>query len=147
MLDPTLDYGEQLPRTAAEQARELLDKPHPHLNLNPNPKPIHPKPIHPNPNPIHPNPSPSPTAEQARELLGARGIVAPPKAAKQPPTLAAHGKAEFEKAEAAVAEAYAEGAEAYAAEAEAEAEAEASAVGGGLGEALPPAGFEWGVTA
>jgi len=25
MLDPTLDYGEQLPRTAAEQARELLD--------------------------------------------------------------------------------------------------------------------------
>ena len=138
MLDPTLDYGEQLPRTAAEQARELLDKPHPHLNLNPNPKPIHPKPIHPNPNP-------NPTAEQARELLEARGIVAPPKAAKQPPTLAAHGKAEFEKAEAAVAEAYAEGAEAYAAEAEAE--AEASAVGGGLGEALPPAGFEWGVTA
>ena len=136
MLDPTLDYGEQLPRTAAEQARELLDKPHPHLNLNPNPKPIHPKPIHPNPNP-------NPTAEQARELLGARGIVAPPKAAKQPPTLAAHGKAEFEKAEAAVAEAYAEGAEAYAAEAE----AEARAVGGGLGEALPPAGFEWGVTA
>ena len=42
-----------------------------------------------------------------------------------------------------MAEAYAEGAEAYAAEAE----AEARVVGGGLGEALPPAGFEWGVTA
>jgi hypothetical protein len=25
MLDPTLDYGEQLPRTAAVQARGLLD--------------------------------------------------------------------------------------------------------------------------